>query len=118
MAGLSGGDDHRMAIGVELGPVEVDDELSPASQYKWDPDGEHLVEVEHFIANEAVDLFDGVSFCLSLGGGEAPPDDMDGQGASDDDAGGGVGYGGDALGVNVVVEQVVNAFFEVSELDW
>ena len=95
-----------MVVVLEVGPIQNDKELGPLSQDKRNPDRREKDGIEGRVAQKTIDLFGGMFGSQSLGHGQAGADGMDGQGSALQESRGGIGNGGDALGMEHGVKEV------------
>jgi hypothetical protein len=104
MAGDEVQGERRLIVGVEIRPVHGDDDLLARADDFPDPVREHLPDDDAAIAQQPIDLFDGVLVEETASLRQRMADDRDRQRAARHDAERAIGQGFDTLGVQVASE--------------
>ena len=107
MAGDEVQGERRLIVGVEIGPVHGDDDpLARADDFPH-PGREHLPDDDAAIAQQPIDLFDGVLVDEAARLRQRMANDRDSQRSAGHHPQRAVGKGFDALGVQALVEYPV-----------
>ena len=96
--------ERRLIVGVEIGPVHGDDDLLARADDFPDPEREHLPDDDAAIAQQPIDLFDGVLVEQAARLRQRMADDRDRERSARHDAERAVGQRLDTLGVQVAGE--------------
>ena len=99
--------ERQVLVGVIVGPVHRHDEVGAGSDQFRNPSGEEIPGLELAIAQQPVDLLDGVLGQKAARLSQGLTDDRDAQRRPGHHPKGGIRQGIDPLGMNILIENTV-----------
>ena len=108
MRGLYAEHEHTLLVAVKLGPVEVHEHVALLGEDPSGPDRLESLDVDLLVADETVDLFDGVLVIEPVDGRKPAPDSVNAQLAGVHHADNTIGQRRETLRVHVTAEELVH----------
>ena len=104
MVGDQGHHDGGLLVGIEIGPVQCHHDGVACADDVGHPANQDIVDVDHRVGEQAIDLFRGMLGVQATCGGEALTDHADRKRRAAQHAEGSIAERVDALGVKILVQ--------------